>query len=260
MKSKNKLELSRYQRQYIFREIGKKGQRKISLGSVAIIGCGGLGTNAANNLVRAGIGKLYLFDEDKVELSNLQRQTLYQEIDALNHKSKVLAAKEKLTLINHNVEIEAIDKKINESNIDDSLGDKEIAVIIDATDNFKSRFIINKFCIKNKIPWIHGAIGGSTGMIYNIIPGITPCFNCLFNNRFYKYDLELTSAVIGCLNTVVNIISSIQVTEAIKILCGKNDALLKNLLLLDIWNNIWEFVEVQKRFDFECEVCGNNFS
>ncbi|MBI2654260.1 ThiF family adenylyltransferase [Candidatus Woesearchaeota archaeon] len=228
----------RYIRQEIFKEIGKKGQEKLGKSTIAIVGLGALGSNSAELLARAGIGKLVLIDRDIVELSNLQRQRLFNENDI--GKPKALAAKEHLNKINSNVEIDFFIDDLNFENINKILN-KKIDLILDCTDNLETRFLINDFCIKNKTKFVYSSAVGSKGYVFNIIPTRTACLRC-----FLKEAAQLdTCETVGVLNTITNVISSIQVNEAIKILLNKND-IEKNLLFFDVWMNELTKMKVNK--------------
>ena len=239
----------RYIRQEIFKEIGKKGQEKLRKSTVVVVGIGALGSNSAELLARAGIGNLILIDRDVVELSNLQRQRIFDESDV--GKPKALAAKEHLMKINSDTKIDFFIDDLNFENIDKILKYK-IDLILDCTDNLETRFLINDFCIKNKIPFIYSSAVGSKGYVFNIIPNKTPCLKC-----FLKEAQALdTCETAGVLNAITNLISSIQVNEAIKIILNKDYE--KNLLFFDIWKNEWSKIKVNKNKN--CIGCvKNNF-
>jgi len=234
----------RYSRQEIFAEIGKKGQKKLGKSIVAVVGLGALGSVSAQLLARAGIGTLILIDRDIVELSNLQRQNLFDENDV--GKPKALAAKEHLTKINSDVEIDFFIDDLNFENIGKILNGK-INLILDCTDNLETRFLINDFSVKNKIPFIYSSAVGSKGYVFNIVPNKTPCLRC-----FLKEAAQLdTCETAGVLNTITNLISSIQVNEAIKILLDKDFE--KNLLFFDVWKNDLMKIKINK--DKNCVCC-----
>ena len=254
----------RYIRQQIFREIGKKGQEKLRDSTVAIIGLGALGSASAGLLARAGIGKLILIDRDVVELSNLQRQSLFDENDV--GKAKASQAKEHLTKINYDVEIDFYIEDLNFNNINQLIPLKnhnnkktiklnkkiknKIDLVLDCTDNLETRFLINDFCVKNKIPFIYSSAIGSKGYVFNIVPNKTPCLRC-----FLKEATQLdTCETVGVLNTITNLISSIQVNEAIKILLKKSNFETK-LLFFDVWKNDLMKIKVNKNKN--CICCAN---
>lgn len=241
----------RYIRQQIFKEIGKKGMKKLRNSAVGIVGLGALGSVSAQLLARAGIGKLILVDRDVVELSNLQRQSLFAEHDI--GKPKASAAKEKLGKINSDVEIDFFIDDLNFESIEKIFNKKnKIDLILDCTDNLETRFLINDFCIKNKIPFIYSSAVGSKGYIFNIIPNKTACLRC-----FLKEPAQLdTCDTVGVLNTITNLISSVQVNESLKIILNiKNYE--KNLLFFDIWKNELSKITISKNKNCECCAKGN---
>ncbi len=244
----------RYIRQEIFREIGKEGQDKLRKGAVAIVGLGALGGVSAELLSRAGIGKLVLIDRDVVELTNLQRQGLFDEADV--GKSKAAQAKEHLSKINSDIEIDIIIDDLNFENINEIIPIKNhenVDLILDCTDNLETRFLLNDFSVKSHIPFIYSSAVGNKGYVFNIIPAKTPCLRC-----FLKQATQLdTCETTGVLNTITNLISSIQVNEAIKILLKKSN-FEKKLLFFDIWKNELNKIKVNKNQNCECCV-KNNF-
>jgi adenylyltransferase/sulfurtransferase len=242
----------KYIKQILFEPIGLSGQNKLRKSSVSIVGCGGLGSVIASNLVRAGIGSITIIDKDVVEESNLQRQVLFNENDALNKIPKVQAAKEKLLKINSEVDINEITGELNERNSQKYLGNSDL--IMDATDNFETRFLINDFYINNDIPWIYGAVTGSIGMIYDFIPGKNICLRCLFRETIPE-DILLSCDTIGVINTAVNIVASIQTTEALKFLTGNYDNMVKGLISIDVWSLGIDILNISKEKGYICPVC-----
>ncbi len=249
---------SRYDRQVLFYPIGKAGQDRLAAGSVTIIGCGGLGSVSASNLARVGIGSLRLVDRDEVDFSNLGRQVLYDEADARQSRPKALAAKQKLSLINSGISVEAFNEEINPVNIGKFIEGADL--VIDGSDNLQTRFIINEACVNKKIPWIYGSVAASYGMAASIIPGKTPCFSCIFGPSATKYNIySESSANAGILNTAVNVIASVQCTEAIKYLTGNIDAVIRGLIIFDIWELSLEIVSTEEgKGRAACPVCGYN--
>jgi len=247
---------SRYDRQTLFYLIGEQGQAGLARSRVTIIGCGGLGSVAANNLARAGVGFLRLVDRDVVDFSNLGRQVLYDEVDASENRPKALAAKQKLGLINSTISIEAYVEEVNHTNILKFVDGADI--VIDGTDNIETRFLINEACIKAGVAWVYGSVAASYGMSAVIIPGKTPCFYCIFGPSATKYNVySESSANVGILNTAVNVISSIQCTEAIKYLTGNIDAITEGLIIFDIWDTSLEIVKTDAAKGKKiCPVCG----
>ena len=240
---------NRYLSQIVFPEIGKKGQEKIKNAKVIVIGCGALGCAIANNLVRAGIGKIKIVDRDLVEISNLQRQILYDEEDVRERIPKSIAAKRKLEKINSEVKIEAIVSDVNFRNIEDLI--KDCDIVLDGTDNFETRFLINEACVKHKIPWIYGAVIGGAGSTATIIPEKTPCLRCIIEEIPSPGNLP-TCDTLGVLNTIPAVIASIQTTEALKIIVEDKN-LNNDLILIDLWSTSWEKIKIERKRN--CPVC-----
>jgi adenylyltransferase/sulfurtransferase len=242
---------SRYSRQVILQNIGQKGQEKLLNSSVAIVGCGALGTVAANNLARAGVGKILIIDRDFVELNNLQRQMLFDENDV--GAPKAVAAAEKIASINSDIEVHPIIKDINYTNIEEILNGVDL--VIDGTDNIQTRMLINDVCVKNRIPWIYTGAIGTSGMSMNILPD-KACIRCLYPGIPKAGSLP-TCDTMGVLNTITVIMGSIETTEAIKILLGFYDDIEStnsNLLVYDTWNHSFDSIMVKK--NEKCECCG----
>ncbi|MBI2672424.1 HesA/MoeB/ThiF family protein, partial [Candidatus Woesearchaeota archaeon] len=229
----------KYIRQEMY--IGWENQEKLRNKTICIAGLGALGSAASNLLTRTGVKELILIDRDVVEESNLQRQSLFEEKDV--GKSKALVLKKKLSRINKDVKIKAYFDDLDSENIELIKSD----LILDCTDNLDTRFLINEFCVKNKIPFVYGAAIGSSGYIFNIIPEKT-CFNCIFKE---VSGLD-TCETFGVLNTITNLIASMQVNEAIKILLNKDYE--KKLLYFNLDNNSMIKIDVEKNKD--CLVCG----
>jgi len=234
----------RYSRQIILKNIGKEGQDLLKERTVSIIGLGAVGTVASELLTRAGIGKLVLVDRDFVELNNLQRQSLFIEKDV--GKVKVVQAKEALEKINSEVKIEAYVKDLNFKNIEIIESD----LILDCTDNLTTRFLINDFSLKMKIPWIYSAAIEDKGTVFNIIPGKV-CFRCIFKEA---KGLE-TCDTVGVLNTTTNIVGSLQVNEALKILLNKKYE--EKMIRINVWDLDLSKIKVKK--DENCEACKGNY-
>ncbi|NWQ43367.1 thiazole biosynthesis adenylyltransferase ThiF [Bacillus sp. EB106-08-02-XG196] len=242
---------NRYSRQELFSPIGKEGQQRIFNKHVLIIGAGALGTASAEALVRAGIGKLTIVDRDYVEWSNLQRQQLYTEDDAKNRIPKVIAAKNRLTDINSTVDIEAIIADASVAELETWA--ENVNLIIDATDNFETRMIINDVSQKVGVPWIYGACVGSYGISYTIIPEKTPCLSCILETVPLG---GLTCDTAGIINPAVNMVVSLQISEALKILVGDWDSLRNKLVSFDLWKNHYTSINVDKLKNEDCPTCG----
>jgi sulfur carrier protein ThiS adenylyltransferase len=247
--------VNRYSRQELFSPIGKDGQQLISTKHVLIIGMGALGSGSAEALVRAGVGKLTIVDRDYVEWSNLQRQQLYAEEDAKNRIPKVIAAKNRLTAINSSVLIEAI---IGDASVTELLDwAQNVDLMIDATDNFETRMIMNDVAQKVGIPWIYGACVGSYGISYTIIPEKTPCLACLLETVPLG---GLTCDTAGIISPAVNMVVAYQISEALKILVGDLDSLRSKLVSFDLWKNQHSTIKVDKLKKEDCPTCGKERS
>jgi len=246
----HKKDMERYSRHILLKEIGEKGQVKLSKSSVVIIGCGALGTAIANILVRAGVGEIQIVDRDIIEMSNIQRQSLFDEKDVGLPKAWVAA--KKLRKVNQKIKIKSVIEDLNNSNIEGVIESADL--VIDGTDNMETRFLINDVCIKHKIPWIYGSAIGTYGMSMNILPDSTPCFRCIFPKLPDAGALP-TCDTAGVLNTIPSIIGSIESTEALKILLGKN--INSNLLIYDVWAHDFQSVKIKKNSKCECCVKHN---
>ena len=240
--------MNRYARQSIFRHIGEAGQQKILGAKVAIIGMGALGTVSANNLCRAGVGYIRMVDRDYVELTNLQRQILYNEDDATQRIPKAVAAAGHLSRVNSEITLEPVVADVNASNIENLIGDVDL--VLDATDNWEIRLLINEACHKNSIPWIYCGALGAQGMTMNIMPG-GPCLRCFVPGS--PGGSSESCSTTGVLNMITNAIASVQTAEAIKILIG-SEYISKKLLTMDLWTNYIKHIAVEQ--DVNCPVCG----
>ncbi len=233
--------LERYSRQMRVPGIGKVGQQKIMNSRVTLCGCGALGTVLANTLARAGVGFIRIVDRDFVEPSNLQRQVLFDESDVTNNLPKAEAAATKLRQINSSIEIESVVADIDRTNIEDLCKDADL--ILDGTDNFEVRYLINDIAVKLGKPWVYGGAVGSEGMTFTIIPGQTPCLRCVFEASPGPGEVG-TCETAGVLAPIVTIIASFQAAEALKILAGKSEAISKELFVLNIWENTSRRVKI----------------
>ena len=243
----------RYIRQTLFEPIGSEGQLKLKKSKVAVIGAGGLGSVISVSLARAGVGFLRIADNDRLDITNLHRQLLYDENDLEKISPKVFIAKDKLLKINSDTIIDAVNIRVTENNILDIIEGMDI--ILDGTDNFDIRFIINEACVKKGTPWIFGTAAGSHGMMFNIFPKETPCLNCIFPEIPGK-DFIQTSANAGILNTIVTAVGSIQTTEALKYLTGNKSNMFKDLLYIDLWYSSFESIKVAGPGNSSCRICG----
>ncbi|RSK27928.1 thiamine biosynthesis protein MoeB [Bacillus sp. HMF5848] len=243
----------RYSRQTLFNHIGQEGQSNLKKGHVLLIGAGALGTANAEMLVRGGIGKLTIVDRDYVEWSNLQRQQLYSEEDAENRLPKVVAAAQRLNKLNSDVIINPIIKDVGVQELEDLIADAD--VILDATDNFETRLIINDVAIKFNKPWVYGACVGSFGLMFTILPNETPCLQCLLG----KVPLQgMTCDTVGIIAPAVQMVAAHQTAEVLKILVKDFKALNRKLISFDLWKNLYTAVNVIKIKSESCPSCGNN--
>jgi len=244
-------DLARYSRQLLLSKVGREGQEKLLSSIVAVIGCGALGTVIASSLVRAGVGRVKIVDRDYIELNNLQRQVLFDEEDIARGLPKAIAAAEKLHKVNSQVEIEPLVADVNPGNVEEIIGDVDL--VLDGTDNFETRFLINDACVKHGIPWIYGAVIVTHGMTMVIIPHRTPCFRC-FLAEMPAPGSTPTCDTAGVLGPAVNIVASLEVTEGLKLLMGKEEELHGRLIYMDAWRGTMEQLELEKR-DEPCPVC-----
>jgi molybdopterin/thiamine biosynthesis adenylyltransferase len=225
----------RYSRQILFRGIGAEGQQRLAAGRVAIVGCGATGSALASLLGRAGVGTLRIIDRDYVEASNLQRQSLFDETDADESVPKAIAAARKVAAFNTEIIVEAHVEDVVPGNINALL--EGMDVILDGTDNFETRYLLNDYAVKNFLPWIYAATVGSYGVTLNIQPGKTACLACIFPDT--PRGMVETCETSGILNSAVNLVASIAATEAVKLLVGGAAAehLRKTLWSYDVWTN-----------------------
>ena len=239
----------KYSRQILFAPLGEEGQQRLLASSAVIVGCGAIGAAAANLLVRAGVGKLRIIDRDFVEPSNLQRQTLFDEADALAALPKAVAAERKLRSINSAVLLEGIVADLSPRNAAELLAPADL--ILDGTDNFETRFLINDFAVQNSKPWIYAAAVASYGLTMTVLPGATPCLACLMESQ--TPGLEETCDTIGVLGPIVNLIASLQSAEAVKILSGCAAALHRRLISCDVWTGRFQSLRIPRNPD--CRAC-----
>ena len=237
-------ELERYDRQIMIRGLGEKGQEKLKQARVVIAGAGGLGSPVAMYLAVAGVGTIRIIDHDKVELSNLNRQVLHGDKDI--GRDKVESAREKLSPLNRNVQIETVRETITEANVSRLVVGCD--VIVDALDNLPTRLVLNKAAVENRIPFVHGAVYGLEGRVMTILPGQSACLRCIYRGLAPQEKfpvIGVTPAVIGC----------IQATEAIKCITGLGQLLVNRLLIYDGLK--MKFTELAVKKDPDCEHCGH---
>jgi molybdopterin/thiamine biosynthesis adenylyltransferase len=232
----------RYSRQVLFEPVGAEGQQRIAAARIAIVGCGATGSALASLLARAGVGYLRIVDRDYVEPSNLQRQVLFDEADAAESLPKAIAAARKIAAFNSEIKPEPHVADLTPSNVEELLGDVDF--VLDGTDNFETRYLINDFAVSRRIPWIYAAAVGSYGVTMNVLPGETACLACVFSDS--PRGIVETCDTAGILNSAVNVVASIAATEAIKLAVGARDSLRRTLLSYDVWTNAYAAVNADK--------------
>ena len=250
----------RYSRQILFGEIGEAGQQRLLDSSAVIVGCGALGTSLANLLVRAGVGKLRIVDRDFVEPSNLQRQTLFEESDAQESLPKAVAAERRLRAINSGVSVEGIVADVSSKNAEELL--RGFPLILDGTDNFETRFLLNDLAVHLHVPWIYAAVVASYGVTLTVRPEETACLACALesadapegeNGSRALSGAEDTCDTVGVLGAAAGVIASIEAAEAIKLLVGKTESAGGRLVSFDVWSGRYQSVRVAR--NPECRAC-----
>ncbi len=244
----------RYSRQVLFQQIGIEGQKKLANSSVVIVGCGATGSALAALLARSGVGRLRIIDRDYVEPSNLQRQTLFDENDARESLPKAIAAARQIGRFNSQVVAEPHVADLIPANVDSLLGAADL--ILDGTDNFETRYLINDYAMKNSVAWIYAAAVGSYAVTMNILPGETACLACIFPES--PRGMVETCETAGILNSAVNLVASIAATETLKFLVGARSKMRRTLLSWDVWTN--ERAELAAdRPRAGCRACSRDF-
>ncbi len=242
----------RYEKQINYEKIGYKGQERLQDSKVLIIGCGALGTVVANNLVRMGVGYIRIVDRDYVELTNLHRQILFDEEDLEVEMPKAIAAEKKLRKINSDITVEGLVKEVNSRTIEDFI--EGMDCIVDCTDNFKTRFLINDVAFKHHLPWIYGGALGSSGMMKVFIPEEkSGCLQCMIPKPPDSGSLP-TCDTAGVVNTLTGVVASLESNEALKVLLGYNEEVEKDLLFMDLWDNTFKKIPQQKNEHCPCCV------
>jgi molybdopterin/thiamine biosynthesis adenylyltransferase len=244
--------MTRYSRQILFNGIGKDGQDRLGQSHAAIIGCGALGTAHAEALARAGVGRLRIIDRDFVESSNLQRQTMFTERDAADRLPKAIAAANHLKEINSEVSVEPEILDVNHRNIERLIQDCD--VVLDGTDNFATRYLINDACVKHGVNWIYGAAVGSYGVTMTIRPHQTACLRCIFEEAPPAATAP-TCDTAGVIMPIISIVAAVQVSEALKLLTGQLDQLHNSLMQFDVWRNEWRKISPGGPAP-DCLTCG----
>ena len=242
----------RYSRQILFDGIGKEGQSRLLESRALIVGCGALGSAHAEALARAGVGTLRIVDRDFVESSNLQRQTMFTEQDASERLPKAIAGARHLREINSEVTVEAEIVDANHSNVERLISGCD--VVLDGTDNFSTRYLINDACVKHNVNWIYGAAVGSYGVTMTIRPHDSPCLRCIFPEAPPAASAA-TCDTAGVIMPIISVVAAVQVTEALKLLTGQPGSLHKSLKQFDVWRNEWRSIDTGERVA-DCPTCG----
>ncbi|MFN8470804.1 MAG: ThiF family adenylyltransferase [Anaerolineae bacterium] len=242
-------DLSRYARQVVFPGIGEEGQRRLLAARVTIVGVGATGTVLANNLARAGVGFLRLVDRDYVEWHNLQRQTLFGEEEARAGMPKAIAAAEHLRRVNSEIRIESVVTDVTAENVQELVAD--VDVVMDGTDNFETRYLLNDICVKLGKPWVYTGVVSSYGMTMTVVPGETPCLRCLYPQPAPAGGD--TCDIAGVLNGAAGVMASLASVEALKLIVGQG-TLNAGVIHVDVWNNSFDAFQVARRPD--CPTCG----
>lgn len=241
----------RYSRQVRFREWGEEGQQKLSAATVVIVGCGALGTFHASALARAGVGRLRLIDRDYVELSNLQRQWLYDELSAQLVLPKAIAAKQEIARVNHAVDVQSAVDDLTANNVEEHLAGADL--ILDGTDNFETRYLVNDFAVRESIPWVYGGAVGSYGISMPILPGLTACFRCLYPAS--PQGSQPTCETDGVINTITAMVAAWQVSLAYRILLGVEDGQPPRITHFDVWSGETRQIRMPGP-SADCPTCG----
>ncbi len=242
----------RYSRQVLFRGIGAEGQRRLATARVAVVGCGATGSALASLLARAGVGTLRIIDRDYVEPSNLQRQSLFDENDAAESVPKAIAAARKVAAFNSGIVVEPQVADLTPANIGSLLARSDL--VLDGTDNFETRYLVNDYAVEQGVPWIYAAAVGSYGVTMDILPGETACLACVFPAP--PRGVVETCDTSGILNSAVNLVASLQATEALKLLVGARDRLRRTLLSFDLWTNERSEISTARPRP-DCQTCAD---
>jgi len=246
-------DLARYARQIRYAPIGVEGQRRLLDSRVLIVGCGALGSVLASTLARAGVGRLRIVDRDFLELNNLQRQVLYDESDVVSGLPKAIVARQRLQQINSQIHVDAVVADVDHRNIAGLV--QNVDLILDGTDNFEIRYLLNDVAVERRVPWIYGGCIGAVGQTLVVLPGETPCFRCLHPEPPPPGSTE-TCDTAGILAPIINVIASIQACEAIKLLTGRKEAVCRELQVFDLWDNRVRQIRLDAlRENRQCPAC-----
>jgi len=241
----------RYSRQELFAGIGPEGQAKIRAARVVVVGCGALGSSLAEMMVRAGVAGLTVVDRDYVEESNLQRQSLFEEADAAAGMPKAVAAEAKLRRINSDVEVRGVVADLSTENADELL--KGADLVLDGTDNFEARFLVNDVCVREGIPWVYGACVGAYGLALLVRPRVSPCLRCVLE-EMPAPGSGPTCDTAGVVAPIVHVVAGVQAGEALKVLAGRTESLLPGVVTIDLWQGLFEVMDLRGRAPW-CPAC-----
>lgn len=241
----------RYSRQILFDAIGAEGQRRLRDAAALIVGCGALGSSQVEMLARAGVGRLRVVDRDFVEESNLQRQTMFTESDARERVPKAIAAARRVAEINSDVECSAEVMDVNNSNVERLIAGFDI--VLDGTDNFSTRFLLNDACVKHETKWVYGAAVGSYGVTMTVRPHASPCLRCVFP-EMPAAGTSPTCDTAGVVMPIIALVAAVQVAETLKLLVGDHESLHGGLMQFDVWRNEWRRIGVGRPSP-DCPVC-----
>jgi adenylyltransferase/sulfurtransferase len=243
---------SRYARQMRFAPLGVEGQQRLAASCAVVVGCGALGSVIANTLARAGVGQLRIVDRDFLELNNLQRQVLYDEDDVAAGLPKAIAARNRLARINSTIEIDAVVADVSAANIERLLDGAHC--LVDGTDNFETRFLLNDAAVKLGLPWVYGGCLGAEGQTLTILPGDTPCLRCLMPEPPPPGSSPTCDSA-GILATIISVIASLEANEALKILSGHREAISRTWTIFDLWDNTVRQIKLGSARAADCPCC-----
>jgi len=241
----------RYSRQELFAGIGPEGQARIRASRVVVVGCGALGSTLAEMMVRAGVKRLVVVDRDYVEESNLQRQSLFEETDAAQGLPKAVAAEARLRRINSEVEVRGVVADLAADTVDDLL--KGADLVLDGTDNFEARFLVNDVCVREGIPWVYGACVGAYGLALLVRPRVSPCLRCVLE-EMPPPGSGPTCDTAGVVAPIVHVVAGLQAGEALKVLAGRTESLLAGVVTVDLWQGLFEVMDLRGRAPW-CPAC-----
>jgi adenylyltransferase/sulfurtransferase len=243
--------MDRYSRQILFEGIGEEGQRRLRAARVLVVGCGALGSAQVEMLARAGVGHLKIVDRDFVEESNLQRQTMFTELDARERVPKAVAAARRVAEINSEVECAGEVADVSASNVERLV--EGCDVVLDGTDNFATRFLLNDACVKHGVAWVYGAAVGSYGVTMTVRPRVSPCLRCVFREVPAAASAP-TCDTAGVIMPIIAVVAAVQVAEALKLLTNKVESLHGSLMQFDVWRNEWRRIALKERAT-DCPTC-----